>query len=119
MKSQFLGNLIVDSPVWQFARSLLLKCEKADKFKTLFREVSMFDRPVEFWNDSVNSTFNKHCKYVMECFSRKWPTPGSKEEYCMFFSTCNWKDLAFDVKKSHSLSQCITCVKVHMKHQKA
>ena len=65
--------------MWLFASSLLLKGEiskllgqeRADKFKTLFREVSVFDRPVEFWNDSVNSTFYKNCKYYLNLNTSK------------------------------------------------
>ena len=32
----------------------------------------------------MNSHFNKHCKYINECFSRKWPVQGSQDEYCTF-----------------------------------
>ena len=49
---------------------------RATEFQKLFSEVSEFERPVEYFNASMNSHFNKHCKYINECFSRKWPVQG-------------------------------------------
>ena len=89
---------------------------RATEFQKLFSEVSEFERPVEY--ASMNSHFNKHCKYINECFSRKWPVQGSKDEYCTFFATSVWKDMELSKKKKHSLCKCTECASEHLNKQK-
>ena len=99
------------------ARSLDRKA-RAKEFEKLFSEVSTFERPADYFDECINSHFNKHCKYINECFSHKWPVPGSKEEYSKFFAICVWKDMELSKKNNHYLSKCTECAREHLNKQK-
>lgn len=58
---------------------------RPDQFRSLFSSVEGFDRPSEFSEESSHSTFNEHCKYVLNKFSLKWASSELIEEYCSVF----------------------------------
>ena len=91
---------------------------RAEKFQKLFSENITFMRSPEFWKDTCSSKFNVHCNFLLDCFKRKWYPTAAKDQYCESFSTSKWEALPCDVKKCHSLSECVYCAKEHLDLQK-
>ena len=96
------------------SRSLLNRNERAEKFLKLFSDQGLFDMYDKFWDDSPSSKFNRHCDYILECFSKKWQPHSARAEYFQTFSICKWESLPIRTKRCHTLSKCFECAKEYL-----
>ena len=82
------------------SRFFLNREERAEKFQKVFANCSSFARPDEYWVDTVKSNFNRHCDYILDCFTKKWNSNSTRVQYLETFSTKNWEAIPLEKKVS-------------------
>ena len=93
--------------------------ERTEKFQKLFAYCSSFARPDEYWIDTVKSNFNRHCDYILDCFTKKWNSNSTCVQYLETFSTKNWEAIPLEKKVSHSLTKCSSCAEQYLEIQRS
>ena len=101
------------------SRCSLNREERAEKFQKLFANCSSFARPDEYWVDTVKSDFNRHCDYILDCFTKKWNSNSTRVQYLETFSTKNWEAIPLEKKVSHSLTKCSSCAEQYLEIQRS